>query len=70
MVSACIEALEGRGGSFAAFSVPREPELATIAQGVDRARAAGADFVVGIGGGSVLDAAKAIAGDGAAARRR
>ncbi len=56
-----IEALEGRGVSFAAFSVPREPELTTIAQGVDRARAAGADFVVGIGGGSVLDAAKAIA---------
>jgi alcohol dehydrogenase class IV len=38
-----------------------EPTIADVTVGTSEARAAGCDFVVGFGGGSVLDAAKAIA---------
>jgi alcohol dehydrogenase class IV len=43
------------------FAVPGEPELATVEQGTKLATAEHCDFVIGFGGGSVLDAAKAIA---------
>jgi alcohol dehydrogenase class IV len=43
------------------FSVPGEPELSTVEQGIKLAKAEHCDFVVGFGGGSALDAAKAIA---------
>ena len=41
--------------------VENNPSLATVAQGGRAAREAGCDFVVAIGGGSPLDAAKVIA---------
>ena len=43
------------------FSVPGEPELSTVEQGTALARAEQCDRVFGFGGGSVIDAAKAIA---------
>jgi len=43
------------------FSVAGEPELATVARGVKQARSEQCDLVIGFGGGSVIDAAKAIA---------
>ena len=43
------------------FIVGQEPRLADIEQGVDLARCHGAQVIIGIGGGSVIDAAKAIA---------
>jgi len=43
------------------FAVPGEPELATVEQGTKLAKAEQCDFVIGFGGGSALDAAKAIA---------
>jgi alcohol dehydrogenase class IV len=43
------------------FSFAGEPTLDTVRAGVSEARAAECDVVVGIGGGSALDAAKAIA---------
>ncbi len=43
------------------FSVAGEPTLATVEQGVSAARQSGCDFVTGFGGGSAIDAAKAIA---------
>jgi alcohol dehydrogenase class IV len=42
-------------------SVPGEPTTALIEEGRAAARQAGCDFVIGFGGGSALDAAKAIA---------
>jgi alcohol dehydrogenase class IV len=44
------------------WSVSGEPDVATVDDGVQRCREAGADVVVAVGGGSVMDAAKAVAG--------
>jgi alcohol dehydrogenase class IV len=43
------------------FSVSGEPEISTVESGVAFARSEQCDLVVGFGGGSVIDAAKAIA---------
>jgi len=55
-----LSALSQIGKEIVTFSIQGEPS----AEDVDRAREAarGADFVVGLGGGSVLDVAKATAG--------
>jgi alcohol dehydrogenase class IV len=45
----------------ATFCVPGEPTLQMIGTGVEHARAQGCDVVIGFGGGTALDAAKAIA---------
>ena len=44
-----------------AFSVPGEPEISTVENGVALAKHENCDFVISIGGGSVIDAGKAIA---------
>jgi len=46
--------------TLAVFSIEAEPTTEDIARGVKRARDAGCDLVIGFGGGSALDAAKAI----------
>jgi alcohol dehydrogenase class IV len=52
----------GEGGVKAqTFPVTKEPELETIREGVARAREAKCDLVIGLGGGSAIDAGKAIA---------
>jgi alcohol dehydrogenase class IV len=43
------------------FSVTGEPTIALVEQGITAARSARCDFVISIGGGSVIDAGKAIA---------
>jgi alcohol dehydrogenase class IV len=43
------------------FSVPGEPEVATVQQGTALAKRENCELVIGFGGGSALDAAKAIA---------
>ncbi len=54
--------LEAKGVSYTLFDrVTENPLITTCHEGGDAARRAGADFVIGIGGGSALDAAKAIA---------
>src|SRR5262249_46226896 len=54
-------ALTGAGARATTFGVSGEPTVETARTGVEWARAAGCDLVVAFGGGSVLDAAKAIA---------
>ena len=56
-----VKQLEKQGIDFSLFSIPEEPttDLALVA--VEKARRDGCDFVVGIGGGSVLDAGKVVA---------
>ena len=43
------------------LEVTPNPPIEMVARGVEAAKAFGADFVVGVGGGSAMDAAKAIA---------
>ncbi|MGC8878459.1 MAG: iron-containing alcohol dehydrogenase [Anaerolineae bacterium] len=57
-----VDLLRERMVSATLFSVPHEPTTDLVLQGVQRAREAGCDMVIGIGGGSAIDAGKAIAG--------
>ncbi len=56
-----FERLDAAGVSHVPFAVPSEPSVPLVQQGIERARAAGCDLVIGFGGGSALDAGKAIA---------
>lgn len=54
--------LSANGQAFEVFdSVPPNPTVASVRAGAALARSFGADFVVAVGGGSPMDAAKAIA---------
>jgi alcohol dehydrogenase class IV len=56
------EQIEKIGLSFEVYAFSGEPTFETVRQGVAQARKAECDLVIGYGGGSVLDMAKAIAG--------
>ena len=56
-----LENLREAGVSAAVFFVAGEPELSTIEQGTALAKMESCELVIGFGGGSALDAAKAIA---------
>ena len=56
-----FESLEAAGIALVPFEVSHEPTTHIVQAGAERAREAGCDFVVGCGGGSVIDAGKAIA---------
>lgn len=43
------------------YTIPPDPAAELVEQGTELARRAGADLVIGLGGGSVIDAAKGIA---------
>jgi alcohol dehydrogenase class IV len=53
--------LAGQGLTWADFAVAGEPTLETARSGAALARGTAAEVVIGLGGGSALDAAKAIA---------
>ena len=56
-----IDSLKKAGVETSLFSVAGEPTVRSVAAGAAAAREAGAELVAGFGGGSALDAAKAIA---------
>ena len=56
-----LSILRESGVTAVTFSVPGEPELSTVYNGTALARSESCGSVFGIGGGSVIDAAKAIA---------
>lgn len=58
---ALARALEAAGVTTAPFRVSGEPSINTIAAGTLYARAEGCDLVVALGGGSAIDAGKALA---------
>lgn len=53
--------LRDRGMTCETFAISGEPTVAMVEQVVNAAAQAAADVVIGIGGGSVIDAAKAVA---------
>ncbi|WP_031431693.1 iron-containing alcohol dehydrogenase [Methylomicrobium agile] len=59
---AFIEALEAKGLRWLHFTVSGEPSPMRVDEAVSRFLGEGVEVVVAIGGGSVLDAAKAVAG--------
>lgn len=61
VVARASERLAAAGISVARQAVEGEPDTAAVDRGVRAAREAGCDLVVGLGGGSALDAAKAVA---------
>jgi alcohol dehydrogenase class IV len=56
-----LAALRRDGVTGLTFSVFGEPEIETVEQGIKQARSQRCDMVIGFGGGSALDAGKAIA---------
>src|SRR6266853_2706362 len=56
-----LAALRHDGVTGLTFSVFGEPEIETIEQGIKQARNQRCEMVIGFGGGSALDAGKAIA---------
>ena len=56
-----LEMLAAEGVEYGVFPVPGEPTTDMVRLGMGKALAIGADLIVGIGGGSPLDAAKSIA---------
>ena len=60
--AACVFDLLAKEGIISSvFSVGGEPKVDDIERGVQQARAMGAEMVIGVGGGSAIDAGKAIA---------
>ncbi|MBL9058957.1 MAG: iron-containing alcohol dehydrogenase, partial [Mangrovicoccus sp.] len=53
--------LAAAGCHVTRFAIPREPDTALVAAGVNLARDAAAEVVVALGGGAAIDAGKAIA---------
>jgi len=56
-----LESLGAAGVKATTFSVPGEPEVETVRQGTALALQEGCDVVIGFGGGSPIDAGKAVA---------
>jgi alcohol dehydrogenase class IV len=56
-----VEQLDKQGIESISFSVPGEPTTDMALAGVQKARRAACDWVIGIGGGSVMDTGKVIA---------
>jgi alcohol dehydrogenase class IV len=56
-----LRRLENHHVMTSQFQVSREPTTDLVATGVREAGRSGCDLVIGIGGGSVIDAAKAVA---------
>src|SRR6185503_19079274 len=59
--AALLESLKRANVEGSTFSVAGEPTTQTVREGVQQAKQAGCDVVIGFGGGSAIDSAKAIA---------
>jgi len=60
-VPGVIDSLQQAGIPVSFFPVPKEPTVPLIEEGAKTVRGEGCDVLIGVGGGSALDAAKALA---------
>lgn len=56
-----LDILAAQGVGTAVFTIAGEPTVAIVQQGTQQARAEQCDLVIGLGGGSAMDTAKAVA---------
>src|SRR5262249_31859767 len=56
------EGLRAKGVETVRYTIGSEPDVKTVESGVQTAQSAGCDQVISLGGGSVIDGGKAIAG--------
>src|SRR3989442_561960 len=56
-----LDVLKKAGVEFVTFATEGEPTIDLVCKGVAAARESACDFVIGFGGGSAIDAGKAIA---------
>lgn len=56
-----VQSLESAGVAVTPFAVSGEPSVSIVEQGIQHAKRAGCDLVISVGGGSAIDAGKAIA---------
>lgn len=59
--AAILDSLIAAGVSVETYPISGEPTVTTVAEAIDTARKSRSQVVVGLGGGSVIDAAKALA---------
>lgn len=59
-VSTIEQSLSENGLKWIEFKINKEPDVEFVNRGIELARNSNCDFVIGIGGGSVIDAGKAI----------
>jgi alcohol dehydrogenase class IV len=59
-VAPLIEILQVQGIAYSFYQVAGEPSIQSAQQGAEQAREFGAEFVIGYGGGSAMDTAKAV----------
>ena len=59
--TALVASLDAAGVDWQQFTVAGEPDLTTASAGIQAGRSFDVDFIIGFGGGSALDAAKAVA---------
>jgi alcohol dehydrogenase class IV len=62
LISRLLDLLSAESVGAEVFWIQGEPEIADVDRGVEAARTADCDLIVGIGGGSAIDTAKAVAG--------
>lgn len=60
-LAGAVESLRAAGVQVTEFAVPHEPTIELVQRGTELARAEKCDIVIGFGGGSAIDAGKAIA---------
>lgn len=56
-----LKLLDAADVMYTTFTIPTEPTVERVQQGVETLRSAECDLVIGFGGGSAIDAAKAVA---------
>lgn len=61
LTSRLLDIISTSGYAWCYYEINREPTISLVQNAVEKARVEGCDFVIGFGGGSAIDAGKAVA---------